>query len=332
MPTSTPHQPNTKVYSFKDFSDTMHEMSALKLADCRDVADLGLRLKDLNDKLLTMAGGAGEPTADVHLIMNFIQNLGPRYRLWKEELLRGHRLVSDIPQDPTVLRFNDVFVKALMQEQVFERVDRALEGEPVIDITDDPETSAEGMTMKQRQDYADAQCKLRDDPNAPRKLTEDDMTLEERAAKRSELEAMFASSRPRLPVGKNGQDISEPLARTKASMAAKMHEAMKQLEAFKQMQLDQQEPAASTTTTAKAAAITTKNKAKGKQEQKQTQTPIQNTPAPAINLSLGDQADSTELLKSVEAAANAAESAARRHADMLRSFMASTSTGQNGRR
>lgn len=306
----------------------MHEMSALKLADCRDVADLGLRLKDLNDKLLTMAGGAGEPTADVHLIMNFIQNLGPRYRLWKEELLRGHRLVSDIPQDPTVLRFNDVFVKALMQEQVFERVDRALEGEPVIDITDDPETSAEGITMKQRQDYAEAKRRLRDDPNALKKSMEDEMTLEERAAKRAELAAMFESSRPRLPIGKNGQDISEPLARTKASMAAKMHEAMKQLEAFKQMQLDQQEPAA---TAAAAAATKTKNKAKGRQEQKQTQTQTQAQNTPVVSSS-GDQADSAELLKSVEAAANAAESAARRHAEMLRSFMASTSTGQNGRR
>lgn len=310
----------------------MHEMSALKLADCRDVADLGLRLKDLNDKLLTMAGGAGEPTADVHLIMNFIQNLGSRYRFWKEDLLRGHRLVSDIPQDPTVLRFNDVFVKALMQEQIFDRVDRALEGEPVIDITDDSETSAEGVTMKARQEYEEAKYRLREDPDALKKLIEDhERTMkkfDEKVAKKQATAPIpgsrWQSSLP--PIGKNGMDISEPLARTKASMALKMHEAMKQLEAFKQMQLEQQEPAA--TAAAAATAAKTKNKAKGKQEPKQTQpqTQIQNTPS----VSSSDQTDSTELLKSVEAAANAAESAARRHAEMLRSFMASTS--QNGHR
>lgn len=303
--------PASKVYSFKDFSDTMHEMTALKLSDCRDVADLGLRLKDLNDKLLTMAGGAGEPTADVHLIMNFIQNLGPRYKSWKEELLRGHRLVSDIPRDPLVLRFNDVFVNALMQEQEFAREDRAREtGGPVVDILDEMETQQlSRMSPKQRKEYVDTKRKLHQDPDAMMKMIQEHQEISKKFEEKLAKGQAMLGKRTTDRIDRRPQTVEQPLAKMKGSMTAKLHEAMTQ------MDLETR------------PGVKTNGKAKPKQQQKQVVIDMAST---AELIEPSDLADPTELLRSVEAAANAAENAAKRHAEMLRSFMATTN--QNGRR
>lgn len=115
--TSTADPPPPRNYNF-EFIDTFTKLTKLEYAQCKDVADYGMRFRELSETLQNIHQKNALPSAA--LITLFIKNLGLSFESFAENVLEKQQFVPSTNEDNVKLKsFNDILVSAMVYERKF---------------------------------------------------------------------------------------------------------------------------------------------------------------------------------------------------------------------